>query len=81
MFVEWQQSISTQLQSLTTTIKLKGKLKLSNQEKQMLRDIDKTLQKIRFDGSSGIHNYMFMDELLTELKEKISSIGKDQTQE
>jgi len=75
MFTEWQESVRTLVQSLTTTVKLKRKLKLTDQDRQTLRGIEKTLQKIKLDGSSGVHNYMFMEELLTEWMKKIESIN------
>lgn len=75
MFTEWQSSVKAQVQSLYSSLKEKGKLKLTDQDKQTLRDIRRTLQKIELDGSAGIHNYASIDEVLSDMKKKIESIG------
>lgn len=80
MFSEWQESIQDLTKSLSTFLELKKRLKLTEQEKSVLKEMESILLKIRLDGSSGIHNYMFMEELLAELNAKISRIGLDQTQ-
>jgi hypothetical protein len=77
MFVEWQQSVKGLSVSLTSLLNAKKKLKLSEQEKIALRETELSLQKIKLDGSSGIHNYMYMEEILTELIKNVESIGKD----
>jgi RecJ-like exonuclease len=74
MHTEWQSSISELISSLTNAINAKKKLKLSLQEKEDLRRIENKLQKIRLDGSIGIHNYMFIEETLAGLKKQIESL-------
>jgi hypothetical protein len=76
MFTEWQQSVRDLSQTLTSLLKEKRKLELSEQEKIDLRETEQSLQNIRLDGSSGIHNYMYMEEMLTSLIKKLESISK-----
>jgi hypothetical protein len=75
MFSEWQQSIRDLSKSLTSFLQEKRKLKLSEEEKVTLREAERFLQNIRLDGSSGIHNYMYMEEMLTSLIKKLESLG------
>lgn len=75
MFTEWQQSVKDLSQSLSSLLKEKRKLKLSEQEKITLREAERSLQNTSLDGSSGIHNYMYMEEMLTTLIKKLESIG------
>jgi hypothetical protein len=77
MFKEWQQSVKDLSISLTSLLKEKKKLKLSEQEKIALRETERTLQNIKLDGSSGIHNFMFIEEVLTNLIKNLDSIGKE----
>lgn len=75
LFLEWQQSVKELSASLTSVIKEKKKLKLNEQEKVTLREAERSLQNIKLDGSSGIHNYMYMEEVLNDLIKKLESIG------
>jgi hypothetical protein len=74
MFTEWQQSVKDLSRSLTSLLKDKQKLKLSEQDKITLRETESHLQNIRLDGSSGIHNYMYIEERLTSLIKRLESI-------
>jgi hypothetical protein len=67
MFTEWQESVKELSLTLTSLLKEKKKLQLTAQEKNTLRETERSLQTIKLDGSSGIHNYMFMEEVLTNL--------------
>jgi hypothetical protein len=71
MFTEWQLSVKDLSKSLTSLLKEKRRLKLSEQEKITLRETERFLQNIRLDGSSGIHNYIYMEEVLTSLIKKL----------
>ncbi|MBN1223284.1 MAG: cytochrome c3 family protein [Candidatus Aminicenantes bacterium] len=73
---DWQESVQNLIQTLTTHLEHKKKLPLTEQEKTVFRDIERTLQKIKLDGSSGVHNYIFVEDTLADLKNKIESIGK-----
>ncbi|MFC2169974.1 cytochrome c3 family protein [Acidobacteriota bacterium] len=76
MFFEWQSSIKQIKAELEIVLREKKKLSLSGEEKAQLLNIEKTLAQIRLDGSSGIHNYMFMEETLTNFKKIVESFGK-----
>ncbi len=82
MFDEWQGSvkdlISSTQSSLNTARRRSG---LSGEERQMLNKINQLLQKIKQDGSSGIHNYGFIEEILTMHKNYIESIDKVEDEE
>jgi hypothetical protein len=75
MFTEWQQSVKDLSKSLTSLLKEKRTLKLSEQEKITLRETERSFQNVKLDGSSGIHNYMYMEEMLNSLIKKLESIG------
>jgi hypothetical protein len=75
MFTEWQQSVRDLSESLTSLLKEKRKLKLSEQAKITISNTERALQNIKLDGSSGIHNYIYMEEILSSLIQKLESIG------
>jgi hypothetical protein len=75
MFTEWQTSIQELINTLSASIKNKGKLNLSDQDKSFLREAGKILQEIRTDGSSGVHNYVFIEETLTDMIERVDSLN------
>jgi Zn ribbon nucleic-acid-binding protein len=76
LFTEWQDSIKALIQSVTNALNDKKNLKLPEQDRQILRDIERTLQKLKLDGSSGVHNYMFMEEWLTTQIKRIESLAQ-----
>ena len=70
------------LRSLKIDMKKKKKLSLSREEQAQLSDIEKAVEKIELDGSSGIHNYSSIEEMLTNFKYTIKSLGgKSQNEE
>ena len=73
MYTEWQASIQDLIFSLTDSLNAIKKRKLSPQEIEDLRKAEKELQRIKLDGSIGIHNYMFIEETLANLKKKVES--------
>jgi len=73
MYSEWQSSVKNLVQSLSLSLADKRKQRLSEQERSTLREIEEFVQKITTDGSQGIHNYMFMEEMLTNLYKRIKS--------
>ncbi|MDH4219698.1 MAG: cytochrome c3 family protein [Candidatus Aminicenantes bacterium] len=76
IYSEWQTSIKELILSLSTSLKQKRKLELSEQERSSLHEIEEFLQKISSDGSMGIHNFIFYEEILTNFDKRIKSIGK-----
>jgi hypothetical protein len=74
MHTEWQSSIRDSIASLTDSIKRRRNIQLTSQERNILRGIEKELERIKLDGSIGIHNYMYIEEALKDLKKNIESI-------
>jgi len=71
MHTEWQASVKDLISSITNSIKEKRNLELTPQERNNLRKIERELEKIKLDGSIGIHNYMFIEETLAALKTRL----------
>ncbi len=76
MYTEWQSSVKNLIQSLSSSLKKSKRQILPEQERRFLTDLEIFLEKIKADGSNGIHNYMFIEEVLTNFDSKIKSIGK-----
>ncbi len=76
IFIEWQSSVKELISSMKTSLKEKRKITLSSEDKALLSRIEKILQKIELDGSSGVHNYSYIEETLTNLEETLTSLGK-----
>jgi hypothetical protein len=75
MHTEWQTSIRNLISSIDNSIKDKRNNPLTPQERNFLIEAETRLQRIKLDGSVGIHNYMFIEEILTELKKNIATIN------
>lgn len=76
IFIEWQDSVKNLVSSMKTSIKEKKKLSLSVEEKAQLLNMEQTIRKIEIDGSSGIHNYSSIEEMLTNFQKELESLGK-----
>jgi len=76
IFDEWQNFVKDQALSIESSLKKLNKMELNTEEKNIALETEKTIQKIKLDGSSGVHNFMFSEDVLTKLKKKIESIGK-----
>jgi len=77
IFSEWQNSAKELIRYLKTFLAEKKKLSLSKEEKAQLLEIEKSLENIELDGSSGIHNYLTIEEMLTNFKNSLQSLGKN----
>lgn len=75
MFVEWQNSVKDRIHSLRASLKETKKLSLTREERNQVSSIEKTLRSVELDGSSGIHNYLAIEELLTNFEKTIKSLG------
>jgi nitrate/TMAO reductase-like tetraheme cytochrome c subunit len=75
-FAEWQTSFGRLRDSIESGLEKKRKLSLSPAEKSRLEEIEKTLRKLTLDGSSGIHNSQFVEDVLTKLIQSLKSIGE-----
>lgn len=78
LFSEWQSSVKDLIKELKATINENRKLKLTEEQKNKVREAESFLINIELDGSSGIHNYMFIEETLTSLKRAIESYSTGQ---
>ncbi|MFQ6108403.1 MAG: cytochrome c3 family protein [Candidatus Aminicenantales bacterium] len=70
IFDEWQNTTQEMIQFLQASLKEKKKLPLSQQEKARVSEMESLLNAIALDGSHGVHNYLFVEEMLSGLKEK-----------
>ena len=75
MHTEWQTKVRGLVSSLAQSIKEKRNLSLNSQERDLLRRAEMELERIKLDGSFGVHNYMFIEETLTDLKKTVESIS------
>jgi nitrate/TMAO reductase-like tetraheme cytochrome c subunit len=75
MHTEWQNTVKESIATLTESLKKKRNQKLIPQENEILRQVERELERIKLDGSFGIHNYMYIEETLSGLKKKIESIN------
>lgn len=73
LFTDWQATIRESIQSIKTSLLEKKKLRLTVELKNQINEIEEMLQKIETDGSAGIHNFLFMDETLTSMKQTLDS--------
>ena len=74
MFTEWQNSVRDMIISLRDKIREKKALKLSSDSRKMITEVERSLRRVVLDGSSGIHNYMFTEEFLASLIERVDGI-------
>jgi hypothetical protein len=74
MFTEWQRSVKDLLASLSSLVRKKQKISLNEEEKNSIREAERFLQRVSDDSSSGIHNFMHIEEVLISLKNNLESI-------
>ncbi len=70
---DWQTTIRESIQSIKTSLGDKKKLRLTQEQRSQIIEIEEMLQKIETDGSLGIHNFMFIDETLTSMENILDS--------
>ncbi len=81
IFLEWQNSVKDLIRSLKNTLTKRKKLSLPKEQQVLVLNIEKSLEKIELDGSSGIHNYSAIEEMLTNFQKTLESIGKNTSDE
>jgi len=74
-FVEWQSTYRELQNTLESAIAEKKKQELSREGKARLVEIEKSVRKFEQDGSMGIHNSQFIQDVLTKLTRAIQSIA------
>ena len=77
VFTEWQNSYKEQKASISDSLKKLNSRNLSQQEKSELAEIRKILENIEMDGSKGIHNYQFIEEVMSTIQKKIKPIENE----
>jgi hypothetical protein len=73
-FAEWQTAYKELRDGLGAALAEKKEQALSREGKARLAEIEKSVQKLDQDGSSGIHNSQFLQDILTKLSKEIKSI-------
>jgi hypothetical protein len=73
-FADWQTAFKDARSNLEESLREKKKPSLSQEEKALVAEVEKTLRRLNLDGSSGVHNSQFMEEVLTKLGQRLKSV-------
>lgn len=76
MHSEWQKTTKDLIFSISSSIKKIRNAPLTPEESETLRAIEEEMGRIKVDGSNGVHNYIFIEESLSNMKKALESIGK-----
>jgi cytochrome c551/c552 len=74
-FEEWRAAYKELRAGLEAALSEKKALSLSQESKARLTEIEKALRELDQDGSSGVHNSQFIQDILTKLTKEIKSIA------
>ena len=74
-FEEWRNDVRGRVERIRAGLHALYKQALSDADKALLAEIEKAVDTVGLDGSSGIHNYMFIDEYLTGAEAKLKSLS------
>jgi nitrate/TMAO reductase-like tetraheme cytochrome c subunit len=74
-FTEWRDGVRGRVEEIRSALHALYKGPLTDAEKTEVGRIEDALRTIDLDGSSGIHNYIFIDEYLTSLKGTVKSLS------
>lgn len=74
LFIEWQKTFNELIQAVLSEIKARKQEELSNPAKDKILKMEKILIHLNLDGSSGIHNFFFIEETLTGMQEKLKNL-------
>jgi hypothetical protein len=75
LFTEWQGATQDLMRFIEASLKEKKKGKLNEQEKIQILNIQKTMEEIELDGSRGIHNFLFVEDILSRAKKTLQSLS------
>jgi hypothetical protein len=75
-FTEWQDGVRGRAEEIRSALHALYKGPLTDAQKAEVRKIEEALQTIDLDGSSGVHNYLFIDDYLTRLSGAIKSLTR-----
>jgi nitrate/TMAO reductase-like tetraheme cytochrome c subunit len=76
MFDEWQDSFRENVRALRSAIRNIKRESLTPEGREELSRIQRIVYAVRTDGSSGVHNAMFFDEIATALSEQLESLSR-----
>ncbi|HCS49645.1 MAG TPA: hypothetical protein DIW61_15910 [Candidatus Aminicenantes bacterium] len=74
-FEEWRAAYKELRAGLEAALSEKKALSLSQEGKARLTEIEKAVRELDQDGSSGVHNSQFIQDILTKLTKDIRSIA------
>jgi hypothetical protein len=74
-FAEWQGTYRELRAALETAMSEKKGLGLSREGQARLAEIEKAVRRLDQDGSTGVHNSQFIQDVLTKLAKEIKSIA------
>jgi len=74
-FAAWRDGVRGRAEEVRSALHALYKSLLTDPDKAEVRKIEEALRTVDLDGSSGIHNYMFIDEYLTKISGTIKSLG------
>jgi len=74
-FQEWRDSIKALTENLRAALRAARKTALTDDQKSQLTATETALAAIEQDGSLGIHNHAFIEDVLTKALKKIKSLG------
>lgn len=74
LFDEWQDTIRSLTGDIRQALDQARKRALTQEESRDVQQAEQFLEAVTLDGSSGIHNFAQVEEILTSLKKKIESL-------
>lgn len=74
MLAEWQVSVKKSIATLIQSLRALKRTGLSPSERNEVAKIETLLHSVELDGSSGVHNYPFIDQNLTSLIKRVESL-------
>jgi hypothetical protein len=79
-YTEWRDGVRSRADEVRSALHVVYKKPLTDPERAEVLKIEEALRTIDLDGSSGVHNYMFIDEYLTKAISSIKSLsnGKEE---
>ncbi len=76
-FKDWQETVRARIDEIRTALHKLYKTPLTDAEKADLRKIESGFLAIENDGSSGIHNFPFIEEFLTKTLGAVNSLIRE----
>lgn len=77
-FAEWRDGVRGRAEEVRSALHALYKSPLTDPDKAEVQKIEEALRTVDLDGSSGIHNYLFIDEYLTKMTSLIKSLSGSQ---